>query len=285
MARRAKTDIELSRVLKNTRNKIYRFRKKGLSEAQIAEIDPRRSTKGMTWAQKRAYIKELQAFNGRETGYTVRPDGLGEVGAVPTRMVREYQRVEREVNREKRRLRRAAEGRYGNLPVVKGGNVMSRADYEEQYGQWVKSSDLAYDRGYLAEVRRDVGFSSVEQLRRAIDAQRKALEKVRAVDTNLASYKQSIVNKLMEENAPADVVTGVRNLTLNQLQYLYYNSDFAAEVSTFHYQSYYAEGYLRPKESYFEDLYDNLRVTLETAQRVIPSTSFSPLIPAHGTAR
>ena len=271
-------DLQISRAQKNTRNKIYRFRKKGLDEERLAEIDPRRSTKDMTTAEKRAYLAELKKFNGRFTGYTVGADSNGDVGAVPTQMVMEYRKIEREANKLKKKLASAAQRAYGSMPVMKNGNEMTRAEYDKRFGEWVKYSDLAYDRGYLKVARRQYGFSSEQQLMRAIDAQRNAIEKVKRIDTNLLNYKESIVNRMREENAPIDIVVGVENLTLNQLQYLYYNSDFASQVSQYHYESYYAEGHLRRSDAAFERSFDNVRDLLESAQRNVPSTPFRPLL-------
>lgn len=275
--KRSNLDVEISRVQKNTRNKIYRFRKKGLSEEDIAEIDPRRSTKGMTTAEKRAYLRQLQTFNGRETGYTVGADYTGNVGAVPTSLVREYQREQRRTNELKRKTRDAAMRRYGNLPVMRKGEQMSMDEYNERFGQWVANSELGYDRGYMAPVVRQYGFSSVGQVKRAIESQRRAYERVREVDRNLANYKQSIINKMGEEGAPVDVITRVRNLTLNQLQYIYYNTDFASLVSSFHYQSYYDAGYIEAR-AIKEASYDPLRNVMDAAQRLVPSTAFRPLV-------
>lgn len=278
-AKRTKLDREISRVQKNTRNKIYRFRVKGVSEEDIARIDPRRSTKGMTTAEKRAYLKELQTFNGRDTGYTAGQDGLGNVGVVPTPLVRQYYAEERRANAYKQRLQSAAKRRYGKKPVVLDGRAMTPAEYAEGHSMGVINQELAYARGYLAPVKRKYGFSSEAQARRAIESQRSAIERASMVDSNLLNYKNAIINKMESENAPVEVVVRVRNLTLNQLQYLYYNTDFSSDVETFHYQSFYESGHPRPSQNIFDSAYDSMVSAMDTAQRVVKSAPFSPLVP------
>ena len=98
------------------------------------------------------------------------------------------------------------------------------------------------------------------------------------VDTNLQNYKDSIVNKMMAENAPVEVVTRVRNLTLNQLQYLYYNTDFSSDVEVFHYDSYYEKGYVKPSHDVFDSAYASMVEAMDTAQRVVKPTPFVPLV-------
>lgn len=276
--KRTKLDREISRVQKNTRNKIYRFRVKGVSEEDISRIDPRRPTKGMTTAEKRAYLKELQTFNGRDTGYTAGQDWEGNVGVVPTALVRQYYAEERRANAYKRRLQSAAKRRYGRKPVVLDGRVMTPAEYAEGHGMGVINQELAYARGYLAPVKRQYGFSSEAQVRRAIESQRAAIDRASMVDRNLANYKTAIINKMESENAPAEVVARVRDLTLNQLQYLYYNTDFASDVETFHYQSFYESGHPRPSQNIFDSAYDSMVTAMDTARRVVKSAPFSPLV-------
>lgn len=278
-AKRSRLDREISRVQKNTRNKIYRFRLKGVSEEDISRIDPRRSTKWMTTAEKRAYLKELQTFNGRDTGYTAGQDGFGNVGVVPTQLVRQYYAEERRANAYKQRLQTAAKRRYGKKPVVLDGRVMTPAEYAEGHSMGVINQELAYARGYLAPVRRKYGFSSEAQVKRAIESQRSAIDRASMVDRNLLNYKEAIINKMESENAPTDVVTRVRNLSLNQLQYLYYNTDFPSDVETFHYQSFYMAGHVRPSQNIFDSAYDSMVSAMDTAQRVVKSSPFAPLVP------
>lgn len=276
--KRSELDREISRVQKNTRNKIYRFRVKGVSDADIAAVDPRRSTKGMTTAQKRAYLRELQTFNGRDTGYTAGVDWQGNAGLAPTPLVKQYYAEERRANAYKKQLASAARRRYGQKAVVVKGGEMTMKEYSAMHEKGFVDYSLAYERGFLAPTKRQYGFTSEAQVRRAIESQKKAIERASMVDTNLQNYKDAIVNKMMAENAPVEVVTRVRNLTLNQLQYLYYNTDFSSDVEVFHYQSYYEKGYVKPSHDVFESAYSSMVEAMDTAQRVVKSTAFIPLV-------
>ena len=275
---RSELDREISRVQKNTRNKIYRFRVKGVSDADIAAVDPRRSTKGMTTDQKRAYLRELQTFNGRDTGYTAGVDWQGNAGLAPTPLVKQYYAEERRANAYKKKLASEARRRYGKKAVVVKGGEMSMKEYSDLHEKGFVDYSLAYERGFLAPTKRQYGFTSEAQVRRAIESQKKAVERASMVDTNLQNYKDAIVNKMMEENAPVEVVTRVRNLTLNQLQYLYYNTDFSSDVEVFHYESYYEKGYVKPSHDVFESAYSSMVEAMDTAQRVVKSAPFTPLV-------
>lgn len=276
--KRSDLDREISRVQKNTRNKIYRFRVKGVSDADIAAVDPRRSTKGMTTAQKRAYLRELQTFNGRDTGYTAGVDWRGNAGLAPTPLVKQYYAEERRANAYKKKIASAARRRYGQKAVVVKGGEMSMKEYSELHEKGYVDYSLAYERGYLAPTKRQYGFTSEAQVRRAIESQKNAVERASMVDSNLLNYKTAIINKMMAENAPVEVVNRVRNLTLNQLQYLYYNTDFSSDVEVFHYESYYEKGYVRPSQNVFESAYSSMIEAMDTAQRVVKSTPFTPLV-------
>lgn len=276
--KRSELDREISRVQKNTRNKIYRFRVKGVSDADIAAVDPRRSTKGMTTAQKRAYLRELQTFNGRDTGYTAGVDWQGNAGLAPTPLVKQYYAEERRANAYKKQITTAARRRYGQKAVVVKGGEMTMKEYSDLHEKGLVDYSLAYERGFLAPTKRQYGFTSEAQVRRAIESLKKAIERASMVDTNLQSYKDAIVNKMMAENAPVEVVTRVRNLTLNQLQYLYYNTDFSSDVEVFHYQAYYEKGYVKPSHDVFESAYSSMVEAMDTAQRVVKSAPFTPLV-------
>ena len=276
--KRSELDREISRVQKNTRNKIYRFRVKGVSDADIAAVDPRRSTKGMSTAEKRASLRELQRFNGRYTGYTAGVDWQGNAGLAPTPLVRQYYAEERRANEYKRKITSAARRRYGKKAVVVKGGEMTMKEYSELHEKGFVDYSLAYERGFLAPTKRQYGFTSEAQVRRAIESQRRAVERAAMVDTNLQNYKDSIVNKMMAENAPVEVVTRVRNLTLNQLQYLYYNTDFSSDVEVFHYDSYYEKGYVKPSHDVFDSAYSSMVEAMDTAQRVVKPTPFVPLV-------
>lgn len=276
--KRSELDREISRAQKNARNKIYRFRVKGVSDADIAAVDPRRSTKGMTTAQKRAYLAELQTFDGRDTGYTAGVDWQGNAGLAPTPLVKQYYAEQRRANAYKKQITSAARRRYGQKAVVVKGGEMTMKEYRDLHEKGLVDYSLAYERGFLAPTKRQYGFTSEAQVRRAIESQKKAVDRASMVDTNLQNYKDAIVNKMMAENAPLEVVTRVRNLTLNQLQYLYYNTDFSSDVEVFHYQSYYEKGYVKPSHGVFESAYDSMVESMDTAQRVVKSAPFTPLV-------
>lgn len=101
MARkRTALDREISRVQKNTRNKLYRLRKqKGVVNTE--ELDPRRDTSGMSGSQKIAYLKTLSDFNSRDNSFHVQSNGV----AIPhTRFTRFMEKLETQAKRSVQRL-------------------------------------------------------------------------------------------------------------------------------------------------------------------------------------
>ena len=277
MAKKKRTDLDktISRLQKNARNKIYRLRRAGASDEDIAAIDPRRSTKGMNGSQKAAYARALARFNARDNAYTVSEDYFGNRGLIPTRLIKRYREVEASVNKTIRQVQSRAVKLYGSKPYISSTDVegKTKEEWERVYGPMRQS---AYNAGYLEEVHRQYGFGSVRAVQNAIESVKKKITKIRQIDNNLSNYKKYIVNRMTSDGADPRTIKAVKSLTKSQLQYLYFNSDFSTIVQTYQYEEYYAQGYLRSQqiiELTDNQVYDMVRA----AKRAVPRGRFTPL--------
>lgn len=277
MAKKKRTDLDktISRLQKNARNKIYRLRRAGASDEDIAAIDPRRATKGMNGSQKAAYARALARFNARDNAYTVSEDYFGNRGLIPTGLIKRYREVEASVNKTIRQVQDRAIKLYGGKPYISSTDVegKTKEEWERVYGPMRQS---AYNAGYLEEVHRQYGFGSVRAVQNAIESVKKKITKIRQIDNNLSNYKKYIVNRMTSDGADPRTIKAVKSLTKSQLQYLYFNSDFSTIVQTYQYEEYYAQGYLRSQqiiELTDNQVYDMVRA----AKRAVPRGRFTPL--------
>ena len=277
MAKKKRTDLDktISRLQKNARNKIYRLRRAGASDEDIAAIDPRRSTKGMNGSSKAAYARALARFNARDNAYTVSEDYFGNRGLIPKGLIKRYREVEASVNKTIRQVQDRAIKLYGGKPYISSTDVegKTKEEWERVYGPMRQS---AYNAGYLEEVHRQYGFGSVRAVQNAIESVKKKITKIRQIDNNLSNYKKYIVNRMTSDGADPRTIRAVKSLTKSQLQYLYFNSDFSTIVQTYQYEEYYAQGYLRSQqiiELTDNQVYDMVRA----AKRVVPRGRFTPL--------
>lgn len=95
MAKRRKRtalDKEISKAQRNTRNKLYRLRKRGATNT--AELSPIESTEGMNGSQKAAYLRKLKRFNERSNSYVVQQNNV----AIPKRTLEEFRAAEAKAN-------------------------------------------------------------------------------------------------------------------------------------------------------------------------------------------
>ena len=268
--RNTRTDLDktISRLQKNTRNKLYRMRKAGASAEDVYYIDPRKSTEGMTTAEKKAYARELTDFNKRGGTYSLSRDYWGDVGIIPTKKLNEYQRAEKKFNEWITKVRNNAQKQYGQLPYFAGEvpNPVSREEWERMYGPMRQN---AYNSNNLQNVRREYGFANEQQLDNAIKHLNKRMENVRKIDRNLTNYKNAIANKMESEGVGDDAVKAIRSLTRSQLQYLYLNTDFSDLVKMYHYSNYY-DTHIRASQSIYNSTADLLIGMVKTAKKFAP---------------
>lgn len=240
MAKRTKLDKEISRALKNTRNKVYRLKQAGASDDILRRYDPRTNGSdtqqyyamyrqgNINGSQKRAFLQRLKEFNA------TRVDArklVGEENYLPPTMVRRFNAIQREVNR-------AANLQRQNI-IKSAGGEKKAVYYNESYPQGRKLSEAdAFDaRNIWRElygIHRQTGFANKKILKRAIKSLETRLSDLEGFDERMSSWKQAAENKLRANNeiAKADAI---RDMSLEQFRQMSVLTDFNAQMELYQY--------------------------------------------------
>lgn len=241
MAKQKRTalDRQLSSALKNTRNKVYRLRKKGASDATVQAFDPR--TNGgrtqqyyeqwrrgkLTGSQKRAFLRQLQAFNAERVDYrTISKQG----DFLPVEKVAEFYDVLRQSNREAARLRRNATRRNGG----KEARFYSESYPEGKPIRELDEFDAKKAWRNIWPVERKKPFPNERALERAITAARERLESLQNYDERMQHWHEVAVNKL-RANGQDERADAVQALTPIEFANLAQLTDFNALMEAYQY--------------------------------------------------
>lgn len=254
--KRTQLDKEISKALKNTRNKLYRLRQKGATNT--AELDPRLPQsirKTMNGAQKRAYLRQLQDFNNRNNRVILQANKV----AVPYDKLIQYRLAEARANVAKGMLRQGIErnvqrelAKNPELAELSQGvesNVFNASRFTKEGDIYIPPNTKYHD---IQPVVMRVGFPSIEELERATKQHKESTKIIKSNRKRYASYKKGISVKLTEEGYP-DLAKKVRGLTNAQMDWLHYFTDFDAEVGNYHYQYEYEKGRSRLKDREMEN--------------------------------
>lgn len=248
MKKRTELDIEISRLQKNARNKLYRLRKKGAINAQIsAAFNPvirAVELKGMSVVEKRQYAQKLREFNSRENAYVFKKgtEVVIQSGGTPMASTELWQRrlQEAELNiirsENATRLKSIRETVLNKIPASQVRNI----DFIES------PMEYAIDDGR---------FSAIKPVIRETDfkpGEKSSYEKIKsrlttALDTDrLLHYKQAVINKLKDNDIDESLLKRLSKLTADEMAYLHFYTDFGVLVDTWQYQTEYEEGYRSP---------------------------------------
>ena len=255
------TKKELSRLQKNARNKLYRLRKKGITNAQINQIAvPVKSwneVQTMSTRDQNAYARQLREFNARENRIETQGKSLNYVLqrnsniALPYEKVFEYRiaEAERNVIRAERRAR--LEAIRENVELNKPDDVVTAIEsITKNLPEKISRED--FGRGgtenLVAQVEpRNTPFKSLEQLENAIKAYNRSVKNAPKTDEALTrqnrGYIESITNRLSDEGYLTEELFEIlENLNDDQIYYLYHYTDFDSLTSVYRYQRDYDEG-------------------------------------------
>lgn len=255
------TKKELSRLQKNARNKLYRLRKKGITNAQINQIAvPVKSwdeVQTMSTREQNAYARQLREFNARENRIETQGKSLNYVLqrnsniALPYEKVFEYRiaEAERNIIRAKRRAR--LEAIRENVELNKPDDVVAAIEsITKNLPEKISRED--FGRGgtenLVAQVEpRNTPFKSLEQLEHAIKAYNRSVKNAPKTDEALTrqnrGYIESITNRLSDEGYLIEELFEIlENLNDDQIYYLYHYTDFDSLTSVYRYQRDYDEG-------------------------------------------
>ena len=279
----AVTNKELSRLQKNARNKLYRLRKKGITNAQINQMAvPVKSweeVQSMSTRGQNAYARQLREFNSRENRIELQGDSMNYVLQRNSNIALPYEKVfayrlaeaERNVIRAERRAR--LEGIREKVELNKPDDVVDAIEsITKNLPEKISRED--FGRGgaenLVAQVEpRNTPFKSLEQLENAIKAYNRSVKNAPKTDEALTAqnrgYIDSVINRLSDEGYLTDEMANILdNLTNDQIYYLYHYTDFDALTAVYRYQRDYDEGRSgvsdATKGSNYDDIFSMLTI-------------------------
>lgn len=255
------TKKELSRLQKNARNKLYRLRKKGITNAQINQMAvPVKSwdeVQTMSVREQNAYSRQLREFNSRENRIETHGKSLNYVLqrnsniALPYEKVFEYRIAEAERNIIRAERRARLEKIRENVELNKPDEIIEAIEsITKNLPEKISRED--FGRGgaenLVAQVEpRNTPFKSLEQLENAIKGYTRAVKNAPKTDEALTrqnkGYIKTISNRLSDEGYLTEELANILdNLSDDQIFYLYHYTEFDALTSVYRYQRDYDEG-------------------------------------------
>lgn len=255
------TKKELSRLQKNARNKLYRLRKKGITNAQISQMAvPVKSwdeVQTMSTREQNAYARKLREFNSRENRIETQGKSINYVLqrnsniALPYEKVFEYRIAEAERNIIRAERRARLESIRENVELNKPDDVVAAIEsITKNLPEKISRED--FGRGgaenLVAQVEpRNTPFKSLEQLENAIKAYNRSVKNAPKTDEALTrqnrGYIDSVANRLSDEGYLTEELADILdNLNNDQIYYLYLYTDFDSLTSVYRYQQDYDEG-------------------------------------------
>lgn len=281
------TKKELSRLQKNARNKLYRLRKKGITNAQINQMAvPIKSwdkVQTMSAREQNAYARQLREFNSRENRIETQGKSLNYVLqrnsniALPYEKVFEYRFLEaqRNIIREERRAR--LESIRENVELNKPDDVVAAVEsITKNIPEKISRED--FGRGgvenLIAQVEpRNTPFKSLEQLENAIKAYKRSVKNAPKTDEALTKlnrgYIESVINRLSDEGYLTEELAEIlSNLNDDQIYYLYYYTDFDSLTSVYRYERDYDKGHSGVAEQTKADNFDTIWSTLNIVKNI-----------------
>lgn len=255
------TKKELSRLQKNARNKLYRLRKKGITNAQMNQMAvPVKSwneVHTMSAREQNAYARQLREFNSRENRIETQGSSLNYVLqrnsniALPYEKVFEYRIAEAERNIIRAERRSRLESIREKVELNKPDDVVAAIEsITKNLPEKISRED--FGRGgaenLVAQVEpRNTPFKSLGQLENAIKAYNRSVKNAPKTDEVLTKqnrgYIESIINRLSDEGYLTEELANILvNLNDDQIYYLYYYTDFDALTAVYRYERDYDEG-------------------------------------------
>lgn len=253
---------ELSRLQKNARNKLYRLRKKGITNAQLNQmaVPVKRwgEVQTMSIREQNAYARQLREFNSRENRIETQGTSLNYVLqrnsniALPYEKVFEYRIAEAERNIIRANRRARLESIRENVELNKPDDVVEAVEsITKNLPEKISRED--FGRGgaenLVAQVEpRNTPFKSLKQLENAIKAYNRSVERAPKTDEALTKqnrgYIESVINRLSDEGyLTEELINILNNLNDDQIYYLYHYTDFDALTAVYRYEQDYDEGH------------------------------------------
>lgn len=281
------TKKELSRLQKNARNKLYRLRKKGITNAQLnqmaAPVKSWDEVQTMSIREQNAYARQLREFNSRENRIETQGNSLNYVLqrnsniALPYEKVFEYRILEAERNIIRAERRARLESIRENVELNKPDDVVAAIEsITKNLPEKIRRED--FGRGgaenLVAQVEpRNTPFKSLEQLENAIKAYNRSVKNAPKTDEALTQqnrgYIESITNRLSDEGYLTEELANILdNLTNDQIYYLYHYTDFDSLTAVYRYTRDYDKGHSSVAEVTKGDNYENIWSMLNIVKNI-----------------
>lgn len=241
--KRSKLDIEISRLQKNARNKLYRLRKKGAINANMAAkfnpVRPAKELKGLSDIEKRQYAEALKDFNKRDlTKYQFKrgTEVIIQNGGTPIIATelweKRLQEAELNIIREENnaRLRQIRDSVLANIPASQVRNI----DYIE------------FGNDVFTPMKKVVRTTDFKPGAKTNYAAIKARLSTALEDSHVATYKKAVINKLKDNDVDSKLIARIEKITDNELLYLHFFTDFSMQIAEFEYSDVYELGYYEP---------------------------------------
>lgn len=310
MARKKRTalDKEISRVQKNTRNKLYRLRARGATNT--AEISPIQSTEGMTGSQKKAYLRRLQKFNARDNSFVVQENNI----AIPREVMQEFRQAEAKANaarldfrnqviqarekgakkfidrlgkaadEERRRLQSASRRgeayhpKKENLELLRRVGAVPKAYADRDITLDVMRLALeATDR--VMKIERQGKFADImpfimKEDFSSVAAARREIQSLKQTKADIESRRARYdsykmgIISKMESNGYGGLVSQIRSLSPSQMDWLHYFTEFDELASAFKYPRQIQAGVQETEHEILDYNYDEMEKLVAIATTV-----------------
>lgn len=255
--RESKLNTEIKRLQKNARNKLYRLRKKGAINAQIGSanfaVKPMSEVNAMTKRDKMRYVRELKQFNSRDNKIKFEGDSdyfivQKNSVALPAVDVWNYRIAEAQANVERAAIREqietAREEVYSDMTIDEAVEFSSFEIEPEQQADFLAGGKSINSRFQdLTPVIMREGFESIEKLKAATQRAESAIfnMNLKRNTKRYEDWRRGIVARMVD-NGYEEGAEWVADLTVEQMDWLRYYTDFAELTSTYLYDAQYARG-------------------------------------------
>lgn len=283
-----KLNTEIKRLQKNARNKLYRLRKKGIANAVIGAdavpVLPLSAVNEMSRTEKMRYVRELKQFNDRKT--KIKVDGNAGNGeyllqrngtALPAADIFAYRIAEARANIERAAIREQIElAREETYSELSAEDALEFSAYEiepDQQAEFLDGGKSLNSRFQdLTPVYMREGFSSMEQLNNATQKAEAAIfhMNLKRNEARYDSWRAGIAAR-MRDNGYTEGAYAVETLTLEQLDWLRYYTDFAELTNVYLYEKDYNRGVVSAGEATL-NAYESLVIDLVDQAHKIKSS-------------
>lgn len=281
------TKKELSRLQKNARNKLYRLRKKGITNAHLNQIAvPVKSwdeVQTMSTREQNVYARQLREFNSRENRIETQGNSLNYLLqrnsniALPYEKVFEYRILEAERNIIRAERRARLEKIRENVELNKTDDVVAAVEsITKNLPEKISREDFGSGgaENLVAQVEpRNTPFKSLKQLENAVKAYNRSVKNAPKTDEALTRrnriYIDSIRNRLSDEGYLTEELANILdNLTDDQIYYLYHYTDFDGLTAVYRYTRDYDKGHSSVAENTKADNYDSIWSMLNIVKNI-----------------